>query len=499
MQGRSARASLASAGVARHVVADAAQRDQAAQLAHQALAEGIIGQVLGQGRLGDGRELGFEGRARGDARCRRRAAAPPSDLAELGIALDQRRQQARSARERQAGIDRAALSRAATPITAEARAAASAFCSPVLLAPTASLSALVWSRAWSLAGDAPGRGRRAWCAGPRSRASAWRFPSRHRRCSAQAAGAGAAPLAGGGAAPAPRPGCVSSATAGSGPAGGRVGRSAAVADDRAQALLEIVEPRREIALAASTAAVAAAASARTACRSMPGGGGVAAAGRATGRAPAAARRAARSRRLPARSPRPRRRSRRRRPRPGRGGPDHGGIERRRIGGAERRVACIAHGRLSLYGASASRSISSSTAWRVGRCCRDGRLERQGGQPVRRGGADGDGGDVRRLAARPASSTMRANTRCRARREEGDGIERARLQRRARRVGQRGLLARVVEGEALHLEALPAPGRRRSRRPRRARRHGPADRPWARGAGGRDRPGRAQSPDAEGRR
>ena len=52
------------------IVADAAQRDQASQLAQQPLAERIVGEVVGQGRLGDRRELGGEAR-----RARRRRSA----------------------------------------------------------------------------------------------------------------------------------------------------------------------------------------------------------------------------------------------------------------------------------------------------------------------------------------------------------------------------------------------------------------------------------------
>ena len=71
----SARASLASADIALDIVADAAQRDEAAQLAQQPLAVGIVGQVVGQGRLGDGGELGCRARRARRRRSARRAAA----------------------------------------------------------------------------------------------------------------------------------------------------------------------------------------------------------------------------------------------------------------------------------------------------------------------------------------------------------------------------------------------------------------------------------------
>ena len=97
---------------------------------------GIVGQVVGQRRLGDGGELGPSA-AREATPALRVGLQGIDDLAELGVALDQRRQQVELAGEGHARRSSAALSRAATPITAEARAAASAFLSAVPRAPTA--------------------------------------------------------------------------------------------------------------------------------------------------------------------------------------------------------------------------------------------------------------------------------------------------------------------------------------------------------------------------
>ncbi len=96
--------------VAPDIGADAAQRHHGLELAEQALAEGIIGEVIGKGCLGDGGELGRQGGARGDAGLRQ-GLKSSTQLGELGIApfsiiLRQRRQQAEIAGEGLAGIER---------------------------------------------------------------------------------------------------------------------------------------------------------------------------------------------------------------------------------------------------------------------------------------------------------------------------------------------------------------------------------------------------------
>ena len=84
-------------------VAHAPQRDDAADLAQHARAQGIVGDVVGQGRPGHRGKLRGQGRARGDARAV--GLQRGGDLAELGVALHQRLEQGEADAERQAVID----------------------------------------------------------------------------------------------------------------------------------------------------------------------------------------------------------------------------------------------------------------------------------------------------------------------------------------------------------------------------------------------------------
>ena len=147
-------------------------------------------------------------------------------------------------------------------------------------------------------------------------------------------------------------------------------------------------------------------------------------------------------------------------------------------------------------ATGSRSISSSTDWRVGRTAATVALNGRALKGWSAAGLMAMAVTFDREPASPASCTSRAN-RCRgARRKEHHGVECACLDRGACRIRQRGrprAPRRAPRGAPRN-----RPGRGSPRNPGRCRRRtrGEGARPSDRGVGARDRPAHRRRPTAD---